>query len=107
MERWEKSKFENYSEDDIYNDLFVEGPDDMAIIQSTYLRDFYKTGFSSIERSHKMAERHPERFIINGAFDPRDGEKALEYIHYMKETFDIKGVKLYTAEWNGEFRAGA
>ena len=27
------------------------------------------------------AKRYPERFIVNGAFDPRDGEKALEYIH--------------------------
>ncbi len=22
----------------------------------------------------------------------------------MKETYDIKGVKIYTAEWNGEFK---
>jgi predicted TIM-barrel fold metal-dependent hydrolase len=99
---WEKSKFEKYSVDDIYRDLFVDGPDDMAIIQSTYLRDFYKEGFSSIERSSQMAQINPGRFIVNGAFDPRDGEKALEYIHYMKETFDIKGVKMYTAEWNGD-----
>ena len=64
-------------------------------------RDFYKNGFNTIERNAEVAKRYPERFIVNGAFDPRDGEKALEYIHYMKETYDIKGVKLYTAEWNG------
>ena len=29
-----------------------------------------------------MAKSHPDRFIVNGAFDPRDGEKALEYIHF-------------------------
>ncbi|MCR8550324.1 amidohydrolase [Salipiger sp. P9] len=98
---WPKEKFEKYTEDDIYRDLFIDGPDDMAIIQSTYLSDFYKNGFSSIERSSAMAARHPERFIVNGTFDPRDGEKALEYIHYMKEEFDIQGVKMYTAEWNG------
>ena len=49
----------------------------------------------------QRGQKYPDRFIVNGAFDPRDGEKALEYIHYMKETFDIQGVKLYTAEWNG------
>ena len=104
---WEKDRFEKYSEDDVYRDLFVDGPDDVAIIQSTYLRDFYKKGFSSIERSTSMASRHPERFIVNGSFDPRDGEKALEYIHYMKEEFDIQGVKMYTAEWNGESKGWA
>lgn len=101
-ERWEKSKFEKYSVDDVYQDLFVDGPDDMAILQTTVLGDFYKNGFGNINRSHEMAARHPERFIINGAYDPRDGEKALEYIHWMKETYNIQGVKLYTAEWNGE-----
>ena len=99
---WEKAKFEKYSADDLYRDLFVDGPDDMAIVQSTYLRDFYKKGFNTIERNHSVAEKYPERFIVNGAFDPRDGEKALEYIHFMKETYDIQGVKLYTAEWNGD-----
>ena len=98
---WAKEKFEKYSEDDLYRDLFVDGPDDMAIVQSTYLKDFYKTGFNTIERNAAMAQRHPERFIVNGSFDPRDGEKALEYIHFMKETYDIQGVKMYTAEWNG------
>ena len=84
------------------SDLFIDGPDDMAIVQSTYLKDFYKNGFNTIERNATMAENYPDRFIVNGAFDPRDGEKALEYIHFMKETYNIKGVKLYTAEWNGE-----
>ena len=101
-ERWTHEKFMKFSEDDIYSDLFVDGHNDMAIIQSTYLKDFYKTGFSEIGRSHAMAARHPERFIINGTFDPRDGEKALDYIHFMKETYNITGAKLYNAEWNGE-----
>ena len=106
-ELWEKSKFEKYSEDDIYRDLFVDGPDDMAIIQTTVLSDFYKNGFGNMDRATKMASRHPGRFIINGAFDPRDGEKALEYIHFMKETYNISGVKMYTAEWNGPPRDGS
>jgi predicted TIM-barrel fold metal-dependent hydrolase len=88
----------------MYKDLFVDGPDDMAIIQSTYLKDFYKKGFNTIEQNAAVAKAYPDRFILNGSFDPRDGELALEYIHYMKETFDIQGVKLYTAEWKGDSR---
>lgn len=101
-ERWEKAKFEKYSEDDTYRDLFIDGPDDVAIIQTTVLKDFYKNGFGCIKRSTGMAQRSPDRFIVNGSYDPRDGELALDYIHFMKETYGIQGVKLYTAEWKGE-----
>ena len=62
----------------MYQDLFVDGPDDMAILQSTYLTDFYKNGFNTIEQNAVMKERAPDRIILNGAFDPRDGEKGLD-----------------------------
>ena len=37
-----------------YNDLFVDGPVDVAICQSTYLRDFYVNGFNPIERNYEV-----------------------------------------------------
>ena len=37
-----------------------------------------------------MAKAYPDRFILNGSFDPRDGELALEYIHFMKESSTSK-----------------
>jgi uncharacterized protein len=49
-----------------------------------------------------MKKNHPDRFILNGAFDPRDGNKGLERLHELSEKYKIKGVKLYTAEWRGE-----
>ena len=78
----------------------------MAIFQSTYLTDFYKNGFNTIERNASEGEA-PGRFIVNGAFDPRDGEAGLESASRRSETYDIKGVKLYTAEWHGASRAGS
>jgi predicted TIM-barrel fold metal-dependent hydrolase len=48
-----------------------------------------------------MKELYPDRFIVNGAFDARDGEGGLEYLHSLVEQYGIKGVKLYTAEWRG------
>jgi predicted TIM-barrel fold metal-dependent hydrolase len=101
-ELWEKSKFEKYSADDLYRDLFIDGPDDVAIMQTTVLKDFYKAGFGDIRRSTEMAGRSKDRFVVNGSFDPRDGELALDYIRHMKEAYDIQGVKLYTAEWKGD-----
>ncbi len=101
-ELWEKSKFEKYDAQTMYDDLFVNGPDDMAILQPTYLGDFYHNGFNTTERNSAMVKKHPDRFILNGAFDPRDGEQGLERLHEMAEKHHLKGIKLYTAEWRGD-----
>jgi uncharacterized protein len=101
-ERWPKDKFEKYDAKTMYDDLFVHGYDDMAILQPTYLTDFYKNGFNTTERNYTLKKSHPDRFILNGAFDPRDGEKGLEHLHELKEKYNITGAKLYTAEWRGE-----
>ena len=101
---WPKEKFEKYDADTMIRDLFVDGPADMAIIQPTYLKDFYINGFNTTEQNAVIARKCPDRFILNGAFDPRDGALALERIHALKETYDIRGVKLYTAEWRGASR---
>src|SRR6202051_2338358 len=86
----------------MFDDLFVTGYDDMAILQPTYLTDFYKNGFNTTERNSAMKKNHPDRFILNGAFDPRDGTKGLEDLHALSEKHKLQGVKLYTAEWRGE-----
>jgi predicted TIM-barrel fold metal-dependent hydrolase len=103
-EVWPKDRFDKYGADRMHHDLFVDGPDDMAILQSTYLTDFYKTGFNTIERNAVVKSQHPDRYILNGAFDPRDGEAGLDALDEMVATHKIKGVKLYTAEWKGESR---
>ena len=99
---WPKEKFEKYDAQTMYDDLFVRGYDDMAILQPTYLGDFYKNGFNTTERNYAMKKSHPDRFILNGAFDPRDGQKGIEHLHECAEKYQIKGIKLYTAEWKGD-----
>lgn len=103
-EKWEKEKFEKYDAKTMFDDLFVTGYDDMAILQPTYLTDFYKNGFNTTERNSAMKKNHPDRFILNGAFDPRDGTKGIEDLHALAEKHKLKGVKLYTAEWRGELK---
>lgn len=83
------------------HDLFVDGYDDVAILQPTYLGDFFVHGFNTVDRDAIVKDLHPEPFILNGAFDPRDGEAGLEALQAMKERYGIRGVKLYTAEWRG------
>jgi predicted TIM-barrel fold metal-dependent hydrolase len=48
-----------------------------------------------------MAEKHPDRFILNGSFEPRDGEQGVLDLEALAAKYHVKGVKLYTAEWKG------
>ncbi len=86
----------------MYRDLFVDGYDDMAIMNPTYLKDFYVNGFNTTEQNAFLKTKYPDRFILNGAFDPRDGEPGLDALDELSEKYKLKGVKLYTAEWKGE-----
>jgi uncharacterized protein len=98
---WPREKFEKYSMDTAVQDLFADGYDDMAILQPTYLTDFYTAGFNTTEQNAVLAHAYPDRFILNGAFDPREGDAGLDYLARLAEIFKIRGVKLYTAEWRG------
>jgi predicted TIM-barrel fold metal-dependent hydrolase len=99
---WSLEKFGSYTEDDLVTDLFADGYVDKAIFQPTYLTDFYVNGFNTTERNGALAEKHPDKLIANGAFDPRDGEGGLEALERLHERWNLKGVKLYTAEWKGD-----
>jgi predicted TIM-barrel fold metal-dependent hydrolase len=98
---WEAPLFQKYGPERMLKDVFVDGYVDMGIFQPTYLKDFYKNGFNTTEQNSALKERHPERFILNGSWDPRDGEAGLEYLESLVKRYRIPGVKLYTAEWKG------
>jgi len=98
---WPFDRFQRYSEDRMMEDLFEKGHVDVAIFQPTYLREFYHNGFNTVEQDAVMAEKYPDKFILNGAFDPRDGEAGIEQLERDAERYNLKGVKLYTAEWRG------
>lgn len=101
---WPREKFERYGAEQLYRDLFVDGYDDMAIFQPTYLKDFYVNGFNTTEQNAELKKKYPNRFIVNGAFDPRDEEAGLDALEELAATHKLKGVKLYTAEWRGDSR---
>lgn len=98
---WEREVFGNYGAEKMVKDVFVDGYVDIGIFQPTYLKDFYRNGFNTTEQNAVLKEKYPDRFILNGAWDPRDGEAGLEYLESLVERYGIQGVKLYTAEWKG------
>ena len=99
---WPIEKFRKYSEDDLVHDLFEEGHVDVGIFLPTYLSDVYRNGFNTTEQDGVLKEKHPDKFVLNGAFDPRLGEQGLEDFEELVKKWKLRGVKLYTAEWRGD-----
>ncbi len=100
-EVWPLERFRRQSEERVLHDLFEVGHVDLAILQPTYLTDFYVNGFDTTEQLGALAEKYPGRFIVNGSWDPRDGEAGLDGLEDLAQRWDLRGVKLCPAEWRG------
>src|SRR3954451_10797393 len=96
---WTLEHFQKYSVEDFEKDVFTEGHVDMAVLQSTYLKEWYTKGFNDIEQNASILDRFGSKLILNGRWDPREGEAGLRQLEADHAQFGIKGVKLYTAEW--------
>ena len=101
---WPREKFEKYGEQTMMHDLFEEGYVDVAISLPTYLTDFYREGFNTTEQNAVLKEKYPEKFILASSFDPRYEQEGLENFTKKVKRYNVKGVKLYTAEWRGDSR---
>ena len=96
---WSLEHFQKYSPEDFEKDVFQEGGVDHAVLQSTYLKEWYTKGFNDIEQNASILDRFPGKLLLNGRWDPREGQAGLEQLEADHAKYGIKGVKLYTAEW--------
>ncbi len=97
---WPLEKFQKYTLEDFEKDVFVDGGVDVAVFQSTYLKEWYTDGFNDADQNGALIERFPDKkLIINGRFDPREGTAGLEQLEIDAKKYNMQGVKLYTAEW--------
>ena len=58
------------------HDLFEIGYVDKAIFQPTYLLDFFPNGFNTTAQDAVLAEKYPDKFILNSSFEPRRVSRA-------------------------------
>jgi hypothetical protein len=96
---WPLEKFMKYSEEDFVKDVFEDAGADHVVLQSTYLKSWYTEGFNTLERNARLVQKHPDKVIVNGRWDPREGEAGLEQLEQDAKNHKLKGAKLYTAEW--------
>ena len=87
-EVWPFDKFCRYGEEVLVNDLFRTGYVDMAILNSTYLYEFYKNGFNSHAQNNVIKAKHPDRFLLCGSFDPRDEEAGVDRFRRMVADYE-------------------
>jgi len=97
---WDYEKYLKVTPEDFERDIFTEGYVDHAIFQSTYLKDWYTNGFNTIDQNSALLEKWGDRLIVNGRFDPREGDAGLKQLEEDAKKFNLKGVKVYTAEWH-------
>jgi uncharacterized protein len=100
---WDYEKYLKITPEDFERDVFVEGHVDYSIFQSTYLKEWYTNGFNTAEQNAqlgKLLESRGDQLIVNGRFDPREGEAGLRQLEEDARRYSLRGVKLYTAEWN-------
>ncbi len=97
---WDYETYLRVDEDRFVKDVFEDGHVDRAIFQSTYLKYWYTEGFNTTERNVSLLERNGDRVLVNGRFDPRDGDAGLRQLEEDHERWNFKGVKVYTAEWH-------
>ena len=96
---WDFEKYLKVTPEDFERDMFIEGHVDYAIFQSTYLKEWYKEGFNTLERNGALAEKYPGKLIANGRWDPREGDAGIKQLEEDAKRWNLKGVKLYSAEW--------
>jgi predicted TIM-barrel fold metal-dependent hydrolase len=101
---WDYEHYLKVTPDDFERDMFIEGHVDHAILQSTYLTEWYTNGFNTTDQNAQLLDRFGDRLILNGRFDPRDGDAGLKQLEADAQKYGLKGVKLYTAEWNSGSR---
>jgi predicted TIM-barrel fold metal-dependent hydrolase len=102
--RWTRQEFQKYSEERMMKDVFIDGHVDVGIFQPVGLREWYINGFNTTERNAILAEKYPDKFVLNTRWDPREGDEGLRKLEEDVARWGCKGAKLYTGEWRGSSR---
>ncbi len=92
---------EGHARGDFERDMFERGPRRPTRSSSPPTsRSGTPTGFNTLDQNGSLPEKCGGRLIVNGRWDPREGDAGLKQLEADAERWNLKGVKLYTAEWH-------
>jgi predicted TIM-barrel fold metal-dependent hydrolase len=103
-EVWPYEDYLYYGGEKLMKDLFTDGYVDHAVFQPAALPAFYNNNFGQTDEAFALAQKHPDKLTYNHCWDPRFGEDGLKQLREDAKRFNLKGAKLYTAEWFGDSR---
>ncbi|MEV4603786.1 amidohydrolase family protein [Amycolatopsis sp. NPDC049253] len=103
-EVWPYEEYLYYGGEKLMKDLFTDGYVDHAVFQPAALPAFYNNNFGQTDEAFALAQKHPDKLTYNHCWDPRFGEDGLKQLREDAKRFNLKGAKLYTAEWFGDSR---
>jgi uncharacterized protein len=95
--------FEDYVTDwqpeELETILINETSIDFACYHGTPIWDYFFDGHIAFEKGLPLREKHPGRFILYGPVNPLFTQEAVEDMERMVEQHDIRGIKLYPAQF--------
>ncbi|HEY5331964.1 MAG TPA: amidohydrolase family protein, partial [Solirubrobacterales bacterium] len=65
----------------------------------TPIWDYFYDGHIAFEKGIPLRDRHPNRVILYGPVNPLETQKAIEEMERMVDENDIRGIKLYPAQY--------
>ena len=81
-------------------DVFEDGYVDVAIFQPTYLKEWYTDGFQHHRAQRRAGREAPRQVHHQHPLGPARGRRRAQAAREDVAQYGLKGVKLYTAEWN-------
>jgi uncharacterized protein len=95
-----------WSIDEVYEQVFVQSPTDLAMVQVVPLFEWYRELFAPVETQHAMAAKYPQRVIFCGGVDPLnpDVKGALTDLEYQITELGARSIKFYNGHADGGWR---
>lgn len=99
-EHSEEQWFRDFTAEEIEEATFLESDVDFGVYHSTPIFDYFKDGYSALEKGVKMRNNNPERVKLLGCVDPLSSD-ATDEMERQVEELDVDGFKLYPTFYRG------
>lgn len=94
-----KRFFKDQSAKELEELLFIESDIDFGVYHSTAITDYFKDGYTALEKGIELRDRNPERIEVLGSINPLADDALKEMERQVKE-LEVRGIKLYPVRFD-------